>query len=152
MIFRKMFELPAWNYRNPFEELERMKSQMERMFEGLKGESAIYPGVGVFPMVNITEDKENYRIYAELPGIKPEELEISLTGSSLSILGERKIPSEGENVKYHRREREAGKFSRVISLPGQVEGEKVQATCTDGILTILLPKGEAAKPKQIQVQ
>ena len=73
-------------------------------------------------------------------------------GRSLSIAGERKIASEGENVKYHRREREAGRFSRIIVLPGEVNADKVDAQMTNGILTINIAKSEAAKPRQITVK
>ena len=106
----------------------------------------------MFPLVNVTEGGDNYYVRAELPGIKAEDLDISVTGNSLSIAGERRIRAEDEKANYHRREREAGKFSRVISLPAQVDTAKVEASCVDGILTVVLPKSEAAKPKQITVK
>ncbi|MBW2035652.1 MAG: Hsp20/alpha crystallin family protein, partial [Deltaproteobacteria bacterium] len=83
---------------------------------------------------------------------KADELDISVTGDSLTISGERKIPSEDENANYHRRERESGKFSRVLSLPGQIDTSKVEASTADGIFTVVLPKSEAAKPKQITIK
>jgi len=106
---------------------------------------------GVFPLINLTEDRDNYYVRAEMPGVKADELDIQATVNSLSISGERKIPSEGENVKYHRREREAGTFSRIVSLPGEVDMDKVEASHENGILTVMTPKAEAAKPKQIRV-
>ena len=106
----------------------------------------------MFPLMNVTESKDNYYVRAELPGIKADELDISVTGNTLSISGERKIPSEDEKAQYHRREREAGKFSRIISLPSQVDTKRVEAHCADGILTVVLPKAEEAKPKQIAVK
>ena len=106
----------------------------------------------MFPLTNITEDKDNYYVRAELPGIKADELDISVTADSLSISGERKIPAAKENARYHRREREAGKFSRMVSLPSQVDLEKVEARSTNGVLTVVLPKAEVAKPKQIAVK
>jgi HSP20 family protein len=102
--------------------------------------------------MNVTEDKDSFYVRAELPGLKPDELDISVTGDTLSLSGERKIPAEDENAQYHRREREAGKFSRIVSLPSQVNTGKVEASCKDGILTITLPKAEAAKPKQITIK
>ena len=66
--------------------------------------------------------------------------------------GERKLPAENAGATYHRREREHGRFSRILSLPGQVDGEAVSAKVADGFLTVVLPKAEAAKPKQIAVQ
>ena len=102
--------------------------------------------------MNITEDKNKYYIRAELPGLKADELDISLTGDTLSISGERNLPVEEEKAQYHRREMEQGKFSRIVSLPSQVDTEKVEASCSDGILTVVLPKAEATKPKQITVK
>ena len=110
------------------------------------------PTAGVFPLVNLTEDKDGYYVRAELPGLKADELDISATGNTLSISGERKIFDEGENVRYHRREREAGTFSRIISLPGEVDANKIEAELKDGILTARISKAEAAKPRQITVK
>jgi HSP20 family protein len=125
---------------------------MERLFGGLSGWPYKEGAAGVFPLTNVTEDDDNYYVRAELPGMAADEIDISVTGDSLSISGERKIPAEEEEARYHRKEREAGKFSRMISLPGQVDTEKVEAGCTDGVLTIRLPKAQAAKPKQITVK
>ncbi len=143
---------PTWNWRSPFEELERMRREMDRYFEELTERTLRAPIAGVFPLTNITEDNDNFYVRAELPGVKPDELEISVTGDSLTITGERKISPENENVRYHRREREAGQFSRVITLPGQIDADNVQASASNGILTVILPKAEAAKPKQIAVK
>ena len=106
----------------------------------------------VFPPVNVTEDNHNYFVRAELPGIKAEELNISVTGKNLTISGERKIASEGDDVRYHRREREAGSFNRIIALPRDVEVDNVEAGLEDGVLTVTIPKAEEAKPKQITVK
>ncbi len=152
MILRRISDWPGGAWRSPFEELERMRREMDRLFEGLTEGIFREPRAGVFPLVNVTEASDNYYVRAELPGIKADDLDISVTGSSLSIAGERKIPAEDEKTNYHRREREAGKFSRTVSLPAQVDAAKVEASCVDGILTVVLPKSEAAKPKQIPVK
>jgi len=136
----------------PLRELERMRKEMDRLFEDLTEGIFREPRAGVYPLVNVTEGSDDYYVRAELPGIKAEDLDISVTGNSISIAGERKIPAEDEKAKYHRREREAGKFSRIISLPAQVDTARVEASCVDGILTVVLPKSEAAKPKQIAVK
>ncbi|MEJ2024209.1 MAG: Hsp20/alpha crystallin family protein [Deltaproteobacteria bacterium] len=102
--------------------------------------------------MNVTEDNDNFFIRAELPGLKGDELNISVTGDTLSISGERTLTVEDEKARYHRREREAGTFSRIVSLPGQIDAGKVEARCADGVLTIVLPKAEEAKPKQIAVK
>jgi len=147
MILRG-FGTPLWGMKNPFEELERMKSQMERLFQS----SYEKPAAGVFPLTNLTEDKDNYYVRAELPGLKTDDLDISVTGNNLALSGERKIAEESKEAKYHRREREAGKFSRIIRLPGHINTEKIEAKLVDGVLTIVLPKAEEAKPKQITVR
>jgi HSP20 family protein len=150
MIFRRVSNWPAW--RTPFGELERIKRQMDLLSEGMLGDSMRGPSAGVFPLMNVTEDKENYFIRAELPGIETDGLDISVTGDTLSIAGERKISEEKDDVRYHRREREAGKFSRILNLPTQINTAKVEARCTDGLLSIILPKAESAKQKQIFVK
>jgi HSP20 family protein len=147
MIVRR---LTGW--RSPFEELERMRREMDWLTEGLTGGLFREPTAGVFPLINVTEDNDNYYVRAELPGLRADELNISVTGDTISISGERKLPAEDKKARYHRREREAGKFSRIVSLPTQVDTGKVQARCADGILTVVLPKAEAAKPKQIAVK
>jgi len=152
MILRRISNWPRWDWRDPFEELERMRRQMDRLFEELTGRVLSEPTAGVFPLVNVTDANDNYYVRAELPGVKAEDMDISVTGTSLSISGERTIPSEDEKVNYHRREREAGKFSRMINLPGQIDAAKVEARCADGVLTVVLPKSEAAKPKQITIK
>jgi HSP20 family protein len=83
--------------------------------------------------------------------MKADELGVQIVEKTLTISGERKIPGEGENVRYHRREREAGRFSRAIGLPGEIDSEKIEAKMRDGILTIAIPKAEAAKPRQITI-
>jgi HSP20 family protein len=103
-------------------------------------------------MINLTEDKDAYYIRAELPGVKSDELDIQATGNTVSLSGERKIPEENNGAKYHRREREAGKFSRMVSLSTEIDPAKVDASLTNGILKVVLPKSELAKPRQITVK
>jgi HSP20 family protein len=124
---------------------------MDRLFEDAMTPYQ-RPQAGVFPLINLTEDRNSYFIRAELPGVKAEELNIQATGNNISIAGERKIASEEEGAKYHRKEREAGSFSRAIALPGDVDTGKIEAKLTDGVLTLTVAKAEAAKPKQITVQ
>lgn len=152
MLFRRASGFPGWEARNSFDELDRIRGQMNRIFEGLSGRSFTVPAAGVYPLMNLTEESDKFYVRAELPGIKADELDISVTGDSLSLGGERKLSPDDEKAKYHRREREAGRFNRVINLPKQVDTEKVVATTTDGILTIVLPKAESAKPRQISVR
>jgi len=151
MIFRRI-HYPTFNLASSFEELERMRSEMDRLFGQATGSILSRPAAGVFPLINLTEDKEKFYVRAELPGVKADELNISATGKNLTISGERKIASRGNDVRYHRREREAGKFSRAIALPGDVEVDNVEASLVNGVLTVSVPKAEAVKPKQINVK
>ncbi len=152
MIVRRMLNPTGWRWNDPFEELNDMRRRMEHLSRTFTGrQDAAQTNVGVFPLVNVTEDADNYRVRAELPGVNVDDLDISITGNSLAISGERKIAAEDTSAKYHRREREAGKFSRMIELPNRVDSEKVDAKLTNGVLTVTLPKSEAAKPRQIKV-
>jgi HSP20 family protein len=152
MIYRSMFGLPTWRVRSPYDELDRMRQQMDRLSEAFTGNRWDRLSAGVFPLVNLTEDPESYYLRAELPGVKGEDLDIQVTANSISIAGERKIAAEGDGVKYHRREREGGTFSRMMSLPGDIDAEKVEADLVNGVLTVKIAKAEAAKPKQITVR
>jgi HSP20 family protein len=151
MIVRRV-SFPDFGWRGAFTDLERMRRDMDRLFEQVSGKTYRPLTAGVFPLINLTEDKDDYYVRAELPGLKAGELKISASGRNLTISGERKISFKGDNVKYHRREREAGSFSRIIALPGDIEVNKVEAKLSDGILTVTIPKAEATKPKQIVVK
>ena len=150
MIYRRLFDFPTWRIRSPFGELERMRRQMDRLYDDAMTPHRL-PQAGVFPLVNLTENKDKYFVRAELPGVKADELDLQVTGNKLAISGERKITAEDESAKYHRREREAGTFSRMIGLPGEVDSDKVEAKLENGVLTVVVPKAEIAKPKQISV-
>jgi HSP20 family protein len=101
------------------------------------------------PAVDVYQDNDQFTVYAELPGLKKEEIEISLNGDTLTIGGERKHDANTDNG-FHT-ERFFGKFQRSLTLPVPVNPEKVNATYRDGILQIVLSKAEEAKPKQIPV-
>ena len=148
MIYRRIFNAPPWRFRSPLDELHRMRQQLEQMFDDTPGQRA---SAGVFPLINLTEDRNNYYVRAELPGVKAEELDIQATANNIAISGERKIAAEG-NARYHRREREAGSFSRMIGLPGDINTDKVDAKLENGVLTVVIAKAEAAKPKQITIK
>ena len=103
------------------------------------------------PAVDLYEDKDNVIVKAEVPGLKKEDINISLHNGVLSISGERKSEEKVEGAETHRSERFVGRFHRTVILPSEVKGDQVKAQYKDGILTITLPKAEEAKPKQIQV-
>ncbi len=89
---------------------------------------------------------------AELPGVDPKEIDISASADSITLRGERKVPPISEEVSYHQREREFGIFRRVINLPVKINTDKINASYKNGILTVILPKAEEVKPKQIKIK
>jgi HSP20 family protein len=137
---------------DPLRELEQLQRRMDRLFQNAFGTERSPWQVGVYPLVNISEDRDHIFVRAELPGVKAEDLEITIHDSNLILRGQRKIPTEEKQVNYHRRERESGFFRRVVSLPARMQSDKVEATCKDGILTIKLAKPEEVKPRKIQVK
>ncbi|NLA75291.1 MAG: Hsp20/alpha crystallin family protein [Deltaproteobacteria bacterium] len=135
---------------SPFDELNRIRREMDLLSDGIS--RGVARGAGVFPLINLTEDKDAYYIRAELPGMKADDIELSVNHDSITLSGERKIVNEDKNAKYHRRERESGKFNRILTLPGQVDIDKAEASNVNGVLAIRLPKSEAAKPRQITIK
>ncbi len=103
------------------------------------------------PALDVHDDKDAFTVTLEAPGLKKEDFEISYHDGVLSIAGERKEEKEAEERNYFRRERFFGRFSRSVSLPAEVQPDKVAASYKDGVLTVTLPKAEKAKPKQIEV-
>jgi HSP20 family protein len=105
---------------------------------------------GVFPALNVWEADEGLWVEAELPGVREEDLEIAVLGDQLTIRGERKS-NMTEGAAQHRRERGVGTFRRVVQLPVAVDADRIEASLSAGVLTIHLPKAEAAKPRKIEV-
>jgi HSP20 family protein len=143
------FREPGWS---PQGELAQLQRRMDRLFQNAYSREGRPWRVGVYPPVNISEDHDHIYVRAELPGVQAADLAITLQDNSLILRGERKIPAEAKQVNYHRRERESGFFRRIVALPSQVRGDKVEATCKDGILTIKLAKPEEVKPRKIEVK
>jgi HSP20 family protein len=103
------------------------------------------------PALDVYEDNENFVVQAELPGLKREDMEVSLHDGTLTISGERKAEKRPETAQVYRAERSVGRFQRALVLPDTVAADRVKAGYTDGVLTVTLPKTEAAKPKKIDV-
>ena len=106
---------------------------------------------GWTPALDLYQNNDNVVAIVELPGMRKEDIEISLHDGTLTIAGERKSETQGNGENANRTERFSGKFRRTVTLPTRVDSNKVNATYKDGILTVTLPKAEEAKPKQIQV-
>jgi HSP20 family protein len=147
----------SWPSRPAFEnalaEFEQLRGEMQRLLDGQTPADAYYGGAtGVFPLVNVTQDADQFYVRAEVPGIDARELSISAVKNRLSIAGKREIPTEHERVSYHRRERPEGSFNRMLTLPTDLDVDRIEARYSDGVLTLTLPKAEAAKPRQITVK
>ena len=146
-MFRQPFGL--YRSRNPWREIERMQREVGRIFDDVsRNRLAVAPS---FPAMNVWSNEEGIVITAELPGVSPDDIDISVVGDTLTLSGGRQ-PEAIENVKYHRRERSQGKFTRTFQLPFTVEAGKVEAFFDKGILHISLPRAEAEKPKKIAVK
>jgi len=104
------------------------------------------------PAVDVFEDKDAVRIAVEVPGVNPDDIKISLEQNVLTISGEKQQVSEEKTERVHRYERAYGSFTRSFTLPSSVDAERIEASTDNGVLSIMIPKAEKAKPRQIQVK
>lgn len=111
----------------------------------------VVAAAGGYPSLNVWEEGDVVYAEAEVPGVKAEDLDLSVVGRELTVKGRRAAPTAPE-ATYHRRERGVGEFSRSVKLPVDVDSEKVEASLVDGVLKIALPKAETAKPRKINVK
>lgn len=141
----------------PMRDMVGIQDEMNRMFDRFFSRDLWDEQEGIspaswYPFMDISEDKDEFRVQAELPGMKKDDVDITYTNGVLKIEGERKQQKEDKDVNYHRVERVYGKFCRTFQLPTQVQQDKISADFKDGILSVRLPKAEEVKPKQIQVK
>jgi HSP20 family protein len=143
-------ELSTWP---AFGRLTDLRDEIDRLFESPLTELAHTSNLlsGWNPALDLYEDKDNLYVKVELPGMKRQEIDVSLHEGSLSISGERKSEQKHEDAEVYRAERFFGRFQRTVTLPTPVAADKVKAQYKDGILNITLPKTEEAKPKHIDV-
>jgi HSP20 family protein len=136
-----------------FGRLTDLREEIDRLFESPLAEMARTSNLasGWTPVLDLYEDKDNLLVKVELPGMKREDIEVTMHEGSLSISGERKGEEKHQDADVYRAERFFGRFQRTVTLPTPVAAEKVKAQYKDGILTITLPKTEEAKPKHIDV-
>jgi len=148
----KNANLETWE---PFRHLSSLREEIDRLFDqplSLFSAAQQFWLGGGWPTVDLYEDRDKLVVKVEVPGMKKEEVDISLHDGVLAITGERKVEEKYDKAETHRSERFVGRFHRALSLPVAVQADKTNATYQDGVLTITLPKAEGAKPKQIQVQ
>jgi HSP20 family protein len=152
-----MTTMTRWD---PFQDLRSAQEEMAQMPPMLAHALGLHAQQGNgraaatawAPALDISERKDAYLVTVELPGCKPEDLDITMEDGLLTIQGERQFTAESSEQQYHRVERRYGAFRRSITLPAHVLAEQIQATFEDGVLQILVPKAEEAKPKRIQVR
>ncbi|HZW39510.1 MAG TPA: Hsp20/alpha crystallin family protein [Ignavibacteriaceae bacterium] len=133
-------------------EVSRIINNFERSFDSDNSLPQEFENAIWSPLSDISEDKDTFKIRLDLPGMKKEDVKINMENNMLSISGERKQEKESDNSKYHRVERVYGKFYRSFTLPESIEHEKIDAEFKDGQLTIIVPKSEKAKPKQLEIK
>jgi len=138
---------------DPLAEFDRLRDEIDQLFEMPR-----LPTVrGLFdrpvsPAIDVTEDANQFSVVCDVPGLKREDVEITLAQGVLTIRGEKKAPKRGAGARSYREEIWEGRFQRTVSLPAEVDIAKVTADLKDGVLTVALPKREEAKPKQITIQ
>lgn len=139
-----------WNTWPRFDDLRR---EMDQLFDAIAGPGS--PRMtwrsGGFPAINVWEDAECLYAEAEVPGVTTDDIEVQVQGDELTIKGKRKALEEDDSV-YHRRERGTGEFVRFLTLPVQINASKVDASLSNGVLSLVLPKAASARPKQITVK
>lgn len=145
-------ELVKWE---PFREVSRLRREMDRLWEDFFGpgpRGLRSWGEEWTPAVDVAETPEKMTVKAEIPGIDPQNIDISLVGDLLTIKGEKKSEREETKENYHLVERSHGSFSRAVRLPAAVDPDQIEAKYDKGVLTITCPKKEPAKPKAIEIK
>jgi HSP20 family protein len=139
----------------PFNELMSLRQAMDRLFE----DSFVRPSRALAaiseltaPALDVYQTSNEVVVKAALPGVKPEEVSIDITGDTLTIRGETKAEEEIKKEDYLYQERRYGAFSRTVVLPGGLKTDKAEATIEDGVLSVTIPKAEEVKPKAVKVK
>lgn len=131
----------------PFRELQR---EMGRLFESIDPFTSLRT-YRSYPPINVYDAGDRYILYVRLPGARPEEIDLTMSGDALTLRGERTKTEGTPEDNYRRQERPMGRWSRTITLPDRVDGDQVEASFALGILKVTIPKSEGAKPRQITV-
>ena len=132
---------------DPFRELQR---EMGRLFDSLEPFQSVRH-VRQYPPINVYDNGDSYLLLAQLPGHATDDVELTITGETLTIRGERKRPDGVKDDNFRRQERPMGRWTRSITLPDRIDSAQVGASFSNGILTVTLPKAEGAKPRHIAV-
>jgi HSP20 family protein len=134
----------------PWSLLSQLQKELERSQENQGGESSVSTAEWA-PAVDIKEETDKFIVHADIPGVKPEDIEVNMEAGVLTVKGEKKTEAKTEKDGYKRVERTSGSFYRRFSLPDSADSEAISAKCKHGVLEITIPKREAVKPKRIDV-
>ncbi len=142
--------LTRWD---PFREIMSIRNTMDRLFDSvLSGSTSIWQPTVWDLALDVAESDDEYVVKASIPGINPDDLEITYSNNTLTIKGEVKEDKELEQAHYHLRERRCGSFARSVTLPAGIEADKIEATYEAGVLKLRLPKAEEVRPKKIAIK
>lgn len=141
---------------DPFRDLLSIQDEMNQVFrraigQGGQGESSAEGRLWA-PAIDISERKDAYIVTAEVPGVRPEDLDVSLEDGVLTIKGERQFSQESSEQQWHRVERHYGAFRRTITLPSRTKADEIEASFENGLLEVIVPKAEEARPRKIQIR
>jgi HSP20 family protein len=144
-----MANITRWD---PFAEMASLREAVERMFDDPQPFRVSLGGAGTFFPVDVLDTNDEVVVQASLPGVKAEDIDISVTGQVLTLKGEAREEHEEQAKNWYRRERRSGTFVRQLQLPAEVDSARADATFEDGVLRLALPKADTAKPRTIKVQ
>lgn len=137
----------------PFREVSKLRSEMDRLWDDYFGSGRrAFKSETWVPSVDVSETDDKIVVKAEIPGMESKDIDISLSGDVLTIKGEKKSEREEKEENYHLVERSYGSFSRSLRLPVGVDGDKIEASYKQGVLTVTCPKKEEVKPKPIEIK
>jgi HSP20 family protein len=153
-IGKEAMNMPSLVRWDPFREMAVLQDRVNRLFEDFFGreEKGGLVATGWSPLADLREEPDEFVATVELPGVPRENIQVEVMNNLLTVCGERKFEHEDRRDRYHRIERAYGRFHRSWQLPSTVDSDKVTAEYQDGVLTVHLPKSEAARPKQIEVK
>jgi HSP20 family protein len=137
---------------DPFQDLLSLQDEMNRVFDRAAGRSTRDQAMRAWaPALDIAERRDAYLVAVELPGVNPDDIDVTLENNLLTIQGERRQAQDSSEQRFHRIERAYGTFRRSVSLPSSVQADAIQASYDNGVLQLLVPKAEQAKPKKIAI-
>jgi HSP20 family protein len=141
--------LTRWD---PFQEMLNLRRTVDRLFDNASADSVWAQPTAWGLAVDVVENKDDFIVKASVPGINPDDLDVSYTDDILTIKGEIKSDNEVKDNQFHLRERRYGSFSRSISLPTKIKADAIEASYQNGVLSLRLPKAEEVKPKRISIK